>query len=222
MKWILFILCFFIQNQLIAQESQSRSGEVNNSHLILNIDTTNTLQSPKVVVLKEQALNNQNTTEFLEKKPHQASKRFFNHIQTLKNRKINSSPEKKVKKNDFGDITIALGVIFLIFAFFFLIRFTIVSIWFFFIFLVITIIGTTITLSLLDDMRGKGRIGQFGGAIIMVIFGIPTLIFGYIPMFFSLFGYLAYLWNAFALFNIIGLICLGLSLIFFSLHLFFY
>ncbi|MCU0439540.1 MAG: hypothetical protein MUC49_16735 [Raineya sp.] len=207
--WTL-VIWFSLQNYVSAQnlsESQSRSGETQNMEIPM-IDTLNTSKKVdkinNVVILKS---TQEKTTKKFQLLPKINNIKEGVRIKKyLKTNKVQSRPLKSQKRADAIDTLNTIGWISLGLAFFFLVRFPLQTLWLLVIGAGYLVLGSII-LSLLVD-RGSGA--GFVYIILWLLFvGIPA----FITMFIAIFSYLAIVWHATVIFNIIGFSLLGLSLI---------
>jgi len=211
MKKTIWTLVLFLCLQSFAwaqntSESQSRSGETES----LDIDyqeTKEIIAEPKPQPAKAKYLRNVSLKEAIKTVTlpktnlKEYGKRMAKYLKIKK-----ESVEKPKKRSDAIDFFHTLGTISLALAFFFLVRLNLQTWWMFLIGLAYLVIGGLILIKL-SDKHGKEGFGY------LIIFLVFILIPGSIVMFMGLFSYLAVIWHAAVIFNIIGFSLLGVGLI---------
>lgn len=206
--WTL-VITFSLQNYVYAQsfsESQSRTGETQNVEMPI-MDTINNSRkvdkTNNIVTLKNTQEKTPKKKQLLQKV--QNIKEATRIKKYLKTSKADSKPLKSQKRADTIDTLNTMGWISLGLAFFFLVRLPLQTLWLFSIGLAITLIGLFILI--------LNSNGGWDALMVVLLSLIFILIPGLVVMFLGLFSYLALVWHAAVLFNIIGFSLLGVALI---------
>ncbi|KOY87633.1 hypothetical protein AD998_17175 [bacterium 336/3] len=209
--WTL-IIWFCLQNTMYAQnlfESQSRTGETQNIEVVIK-DTINEIKKVdkvnKTVTLKATQEKAPKKLQLLQK--IQSIKEATRIKKHLKTNRIEQTPLKSQKRADTIDTFTKIAWFSLGLAFFFLVRLNLQTLW-----LLVIGFGYLVLGSLIMWLIANQDTSQWSGIGYIIAWGILVVIPAFIVMFLAIFSYLALVWQAAVVFNIIGFSLLGLGLI---------
>lgn len=207
--WTLLIW-FCIQNTINAQnllEAQSRTGETQNIEVMTTISNSEKAdKTNQVVTLKPTQEKTAKKLQLLQKIQNvKEATRIKKHLKT---KKLEQTPLKSQKRADAIDTFTTIGWVSLGLAFFFLVRLPLQTLW-----LLVIGAGYLVLGSLIIGLFFGSKTGELAGFVNIIIWFIFVAIPAFTLMFFAIFSYLAVVWHAAVLFNIIGLSLLGLGLI---------
>ncbi|MGD1839668.1 MAG: hypothetical protein ACFB0B_02065 [Thermonemataceae bacterium] len=133
----------------------------------------------------------------------------------LKKRQDNLTVKRNT--NDAKSIFSVIGSIFLILSFFLLVRLKLQTLWLFFIGLSVMLLAFVTYLVLLGEVTYLNRVKDMATGLAITIFAVLPFLIGAFIMLLGIFGYLGVVWQANALFNLLGFIFLGVSILIFTL-----
>lgn len=209
--WTL-VVWFSLQNYVSAQnlsESQSRTGETQNVEMPIIDSITNLKKVDKpnnIVVLK--SIQEKTAKKFQLLPKIQSIKEATRIKKHLKINRIEQTPLKSQKRADTIDTFTKIAWFSLGLAFFFLVRLNLQTLW-----LLVIGFGYLVLGSLIMWLIANQDTSQWSGIGYIIAWGILVVIPAFIVMFLAIFSYLALVWQAAVVFNIIGFSLLGLGLI---------